>query len=188
MATSEAMRRCPDLALVSGEDLSPYRAASRALAAALAPLGPAQRLGLDELWVDPRAGARPAGVGERGGLVPRVRGRRRRGPRAARAGARPGGQAGGGRGGERTATLTVKWRVRGGGWARRAASCAMPPAALAPAAGGERAAALAAAAGELCLGAPSAGAIRPDPDQPGGAPNVFPAGGLRSLVLQPLTQ
>ena len=36
MATEAAQQRCPDLLLVSGEDLTPYREASRAVERALA--------------------------------------------------------------------------------------------------------------------------------------------------------
>jgi nucleotidyltransferase/DNA polymerase involved in DNA repair len=37
---------------VSGEDLTPYRAASKAIAAVLQRFGPAERLGMDEVFVD----------------------------------------------------------------------------------------------------------------------------------------
>lgn len=37
---------------VSGEDLTPYRAASKAILSVLQRFGPAERLGMDEVWVD----------------------------------------------------------------------------------------------------------------------------------------
>lgn len=40
------------LAQIPGEDLSPYRAASRSIGAVLARWGPVARLGMDEAWVD----------------------------------------------------------------------------------------------------------------------------------------
>lgn len=52
MATAEARRKCPELACVSGEDLTPYRAASKAVRAALERFGPVQKLGLDEFALD----------------------------------------------------------------------------------------------------------------------------------------
>ena len=52
MATAEALRRCPALALVPGEDLAPYRDASARLFAVLSRFGPAERLGMDEVFVD----------------------------------------------------------------------------------------------------------------------------------------
>jgi nucleotidyltransferase/DNA polymerase involved in DNA repair len=68
MATSEALRRCPELKLVSGEDLTPYREASDAVLEVLSRFGPTQRAGLDEFFVDATAAARgevEAGSGER---------------------------------------------------------------------------------------------------------------------------
>ncbi len=44
--------RCPDLVLISGEDLTPYRECSKRVLAVLQRYGPAQRLGMDETWVD----------------------------------------------------------------------------------------------------------------------------------------
>ncbi|KIZ00971.1 DNA polymerase iota subunit [Monoraphidium neglectum] len=52
MGISEGLRRCPSLVLIPGEDLTPYRAASKAISAVLQRFGPAQRLGMDELFVD----------------------------------------------------------------------------------------------------------------------------------------
>lgn len=52
MRTSEALRRCPELVLQSGEDLTPYRRVSKQALAVLQRFGPAQQLGLDEVWVD----------------------------------------------------------------------------------------------------------------------------------------
>ena len=52
MRIDKAKEICPDLALVSGEDLTPYREASESIFAALSAFGPCQKLGLDELFVD----------------------------------------------------------------------------------------------------------------------------------------
>ncbi|GBF90329.1 DNA polymerase iota [Raphidocelis subcapitata] len=52
MGTAEGLKHCPRLVLVNGEDLTPYRAASKAVAAALRRFGPTERLGLDEFFVD----------------------------------------------------------------------------------------------------------------------------------------
>jgi hypothetical protein len=41
----------------SGEDLTPYRAASKRISAILSRFGPTERLGLDEAWVDATAEA-----------------------------------------------------------------------------------------------------------------------------------
>ena len=57
MATEAAQQRCPDLLLVSGEDLTPYREASEAVFGALCEVGPTQRLGLDEFFIDATAAA-----------------------------------------------------------------------------------------------------------------------------------
>lgn len=61
MVTAEAVRRCPELKLVSGEDLTPYREASDAVLEVLSRFGPTQRAGLDEFYLDATAAAR-AGV------------------------------------------------------------------------------------------------------------------------------
>lgn len=58
MGVAEARRRCPGLVLVSGEDLTPYRQASKALLAVLRRYGPAEKLGLDEVFVDASQQAR----------------------------------------------------------------------------------------------------------------------------------
>ncbi|GBG75489.1 hypothetical protein CBR_g20120 [Chara braunii] len=48
----EAKRRCPDLVLINGEDLSPYRRASKRILAVLQRFGVVERLGLDEAYID----------------------------------------------------------------------------------------------------------------------------------------
>ena len=57
MRIDVAKERCPDLVLISGEDLTPYREASATIFAALSSFGPCQKLGLDELFVDVTAKA-----------------------------------------------------------------------------------------------------------------------------------
>ncbi|KAL4422612.1 hypothetical protein ABPG75_008809 [Micractinium tetrahymenae] len=52
MGTAEARKRCPHIALVSGEDLTPYRAASKSILSVLQRFGTAEKGGLDEFWVD----------------------------------------------------------------------------------------------------------------------------------------
>eukprot|EP00965_Chrysotila_dentata_P227960 6196326-Pleurochrysis_carterae.AAC.2 len=52
MRTEAALRACPALVLVAGEDLTPYRAASDAVFEALCAWGATQRVGLDEFFVD----------------------------------------------------------------------------------------------------------------------------------------
>ncbi|RMZ56189.1 hypothetical protein APUTEX25_002379 [Auxenochlorella protothecoides] len=52
MGIQEAQRLCPNLVLASGEDLGPYRAASRRMLEVASRFGPAELLGLDELFVD----------------------------------------------------------------------------------------------------------------------------------------
>lgn len=52
MSISEAKRRCPQLVLVNGEDLSPYRKTSQAILKVLQSYGAAKKLGLDEAFVD----------------------------------------------------------------------------------------------------------------------------------------
>ncbi|KAG2491453.1 hypothetical protein HYH03_010239 [Edaphochlamys debaryana] len=52
MNIRDAKARCPALVLVSGEDLGPYRQASKAIHAVLSRYGPAERLGMDETFVD----------------------------------------------------------------------------------------------------------------------------------------
>ena len=58
MRIDRAKEACPELMLVAGEDLTPYRDASAAVFAALSPFGPTQKLGLDEMFVDVTAAAR----------------------------------------------------------------------------------------------------------------------------------
>ena len=57
-STKEALKKCPDLVLVSGEDLTPYRAASKKIQAVLQRFGTAERLGMDEIWLDITAEAK----------------------------------------------------------------------------------------------------------------------------------
>ena len=52
MAIAEARAKCPGLVLVSGEDLTPFRQASKRVEATLRRYGPTERLGLDEVFVD----------------------------------------------------------------------------------------------------------------------------------------
>lgn len=52
MSTRDALVLCPELVLVPGEDLTPYRAASASILSILERYGPAERLGMDEVWVD----------------------------------------------------------------------------------------------------------------------------------------
>ena len=52
MGTKDALRVCPELVLISGEDLTPYRAASRRIQAVLERFGTVERLGMDECFVD----------------------------------------------------------------------------------------------------------------------------------------
>ncbi|CAK7218680.1 hypothetical protein SCUCBS95973_003562 [Sporothrix curviconia] len=59
MRISEARRICPDIVLVDGEDLSPFRDVSKQLYRlvrdAIGPAAPVERLGLDEVFVDATA-------------------------------------------------------------------------------------------------------------------------------------
>ncbi|KAJ7556365.1 hypothetical protein O6H91_05G079700 [Diphasiastrum complanatum] len=48
----EAKRRCPDLVLINGEDLTPYRAASKIIMQVLSRFGTLERRGLDEAALD----------------------------------------------------------------------------------------------------------------------------------------
>ena len=52
MGRTEALAVCPDLVLVSGEDLTPYRQASKRLLSVLRRFGTAERLGMDETFLD----------------------------------------------------------------------------------------------------------------------------------------
>jgi DNA polymerase iota len=55
MSIVEARRVCPAVVLVPGEDLTPYRAASKRLLAVLQRFGTVERGGLDEAFVDATA-------------------------------------------------------------------------------------------------------------------------------------
>ena len=52
MSTTKAKALCPEVALVSGEDLTPYRACAKKVRATLERFGTCEKLGLDECWVD----------------------------------------------------------------------------------------------------------------------------------------
>ena len=52
MNTKEALKRCPSLILVCGEDLSPYKAFSKKAEKVLEDFGIVERLGMDEFYVD----------------------------------------------------------------------------------------------------------------------------------------
>ena len=52
MTVVEAQRVCPSLVCVSGEDLTRYRNVSKQYHKVVAAFGPAERLGMDEVWVD----------------------------------------------------------------------------------------------------------------------------------------
>ena len=52
MSIKEAMQRCPELVTINGEDLTPYREASRRMLSVLRRYGTVQKLGLDEIFVD----------------------------------------------------------------------------------------------------------------------------------------
>lgn len=52
MSLTKAKALCPEVALVSGEDLTPYRACAKKVRAALERFGTCEKLGLDECWVD----------------------------------------------------------------------------------------------------------------------------------------
>lgn len=58
MGVAEARKRCPGIVLVSGEDLTPYRTASKQIMAVLQRYGAAEKLGLDEIFVDVTAEAK----------------------------------------------------------------------------------------------------------------------------------
>ena len=65
MGIAEAKRACPELVLVPGEDLTPYRQASKRIGAVLAEFGVVERLGMDEMALDvtPRVAAAGGGAG-----------------------------------------------------------------------------------------------------------------------------
>lgn len=52
MGINAARAACPELVLVNGEDLTPYRAASSQLVDIVKRFGPAEKVGLDEVFVD----------------------------------------------------------------------------------------------------------------------------------------
>lgn len=52
MTIKDALHRCPELVTIKGEDLTPYRAANKALLAVLRRYGTVRRGGLDEALVD----------------------------------------------------------------------------------------------------------------------------------------
>ena len=52
MRITEAQLKCPELELVSGEDLTPYRKASEDAFTVLSGFGPCQRFSMDEFFVD----------------------------------------------------------------------------------------------------------------------------------------
>ena len=52
VSIASARDKCPHLILINGEDLTPYREASRAIFAVLSRFGTLERLGLDEAVVD----------------------------------------------------------------------------------------------------------------------------------------
>ena len=64
MGVAEAKRACPELVLVPGEDLTPYRQASKRIGAVLAEFGVVERLGMDEMALDitPRVAAAGGGA------------------------------------------------------------------------------------------------------------------------------
>mmetsp|Transcript_8277 Transcript_8277/g.14930 ORF Transcript_8277/g.14930 Transcript_8277/m.14930 type:complete len:481 (-) Transcript_8277:439-1881(-) len=66
MAISEARRKCPDLVLIPGEDLTPFRQASKRIQAVLERFGTVERLGMDECYVDltEEVGRRLAAAGD----------------------------------------------------------------------------------------------------------------------------
>lgn len=52
MATRDALSVCPDLVLINGEDLTPYRRVSKFVFNIIHTYGPCERLGLDEFFLD----------------------------------------------------------------------------------------------------------------------------------------
>jgi DNA polymerase iota len=52
VSIAEARRRCPDIVLINGEDLTPYRAASKRIMNVLRQFGTLERSGLDECGLD----------------------------------------------------------------------------------------------------------------------------------------
>ena len=67
----EALEQCPELVLIPGEDLTPYREASKAIFRVLSSVGEAsERLGMDEVWVDVTERCRRAVQAEAAGADP----------------------------------------------------------------------------------------------------------------------
>ena len=52
VSIAEARRRCPDIVLINGEDLTPYRAANKRIMNVLRQFGTLERSGLDECGLD----------------------------------------------------------------------------------------------------------------------------------------
>lgn len=52
MRTSEAREKCPELVLVSGEDLTPYREIAKQVITVAKRFGVTEKLGMDEVFVD----------------------------------------------------------------------------------------------------------------------------------------
>ena len=52
MSIAEARRRCLDIVLINGEDLTPYREASKRIMIVLRQFGTLERSGLDERGLD----------------------------------------------------------------------------------------------------------------------------------------
>jgi DNA polymerase iota len=48
----DALRVCPDLVLVNGEDLTPYRAVSKRILEVMRRFGTVERRGMDEAYLD----------------------------------------------------------------------------------------------------------------------------------------
>ncbi|GJP70959.1 hypothetical protein CLOP_g1852 [Closterium sp. NIES-67] len=73
-SVADARTRCPEIVLIKGEDLTPYRAASKRILAVLARFGTLERLGLDEAFVDlsPRVAATLASGSFKEGFVGHV--------------------------------------------------------------------------------------------------------------------
>lgn len=52
MRTSDARKRCPEIVLVSGEDLTPYRELAKQIITVAKRFGVVEKLGMDEVFVD----------------------------------------------------------------------------------------------------------------------------------------
>lgn len=70
MSIKEAMQRCPELVTINGEDLTPYREASKRMLGVLRRYGTVQKLGLDEVFVDVTAEAERRLQGNRNTSTP----------------------------------------------------------------------------------------------------------------------